>query len=441
MTRTPIQLVRRRACREDGFVLVGFVTFTVVLTILGLSLFSLASFEAQLAVRQQHEEAAFYAAVGGLERAKFALVKGDSLASVKRYLPIQGVTYARAMQGTDSAGKVQWYPDSVLTLRVLAVDGPARKLLEARFRPIPGFGLYKHLYTASGKVTAKNSGASDSTTRWINTLLTGNVWQNDADTSWSTKTRGSHSVYHIGGVPPPNLDAFFDAHWAGALGPVTPGNSHNYSLKADENGSNQWQFFKSPYGLTNSAYGGSLNGYALDDTTLKQPGASYPNLQVSGKAVWMLDRGVRFREQLVISATTANDTPMVVIVAKKGQDPANPNVGIWFRGAVDAMQGGNYCAVVLVSDGKVIIEHATGTTDHSAMPYLSVYASDIEVMGPNGTRQMEHDHYLTAGEDSDPQGAIDHIATLGLLPMAASKGSGFTFVSSSWREIASSSGN
>ena len=141
------------------------------------------------------------------------------------------------------------------------------------------------------------------------------------------------------------------------------------------------------------------------------------------------------------SATTANDTPVVVIVAKKGLDPNNSNVGIWLRGAIDAGQGQNYCPIVLISDGKVIIEHATGTVDHSYTPYLSVYADTIVVMGPNGSHTMEHDHYLTAGEDSDPQGMIDHIAALGLLPMAATRGSGFTFVSTSWREIASTSGN
>lgn len=434
----PMMPVRRASC-QNGFVLLGTVIIVLALTTLGLSLFSLASYNAQLAIRSQHEQAAFYAAVGGLERAKFALVKSDSLSGVKRNLPIRGVTYARAMQGTDSTGAVRWDADSIVTLRVLGVDGPARRLLEARFQPILGAGMYKHLYTAYGKVKVRNSGGSDSTKRWTNTVLNGNAWQNDPDTSWSVKTTGTHSIYRIGGVPQPNLGAFFDAHWANALGPVSPGNSHNYELPSDANCSNCWQFYKTPYG-NYSPYGGSLNGYALDDTALKGPGVSYPNVRVSGKSVWMFDQGVRFKEILLVQATTAQDTPVVVIAAKKGHDPANPDVGIWFRGAIDAAQG-QYCAVVLVSDGKVIIEHSTGSVDHSYMPYLSVFASDIEVMGPNGNKTMQHNHYLTAGEDTDTQGAIDHMATLGLLPMGTFKGSGFIFVPGSWREIASDSGN
>src|SRR5439155_24030327 len=103
------------------------------------------------------------------------------------------------------------------------------------------------------------------------TVLAGNVWQNSADTSWSTRSTGNHSVYRIGNVPAPNLDAFFAAHWAGALGPVEPGNSHDFSLKADKNGQFLWEYFKTPYGSPPTSYGGSLNGYSLDDTTIKGP--------------------------------------------------------------------------------------------------------------------------------------------------------------------------
>jgi hypothetical protein len=433
--------------RDAGFALVGIIIFLLTLTVLGLSLFSLSAFEAQLAIRSQHEAAAFHAAVGGLERAKFALLKRDSLSAVKRNLPIQGVTYARAMQGTDSIGAIRWFADSVVTIRVLGVDGPARKLIEARFQPKPGVRLYKHLYTTSGGVTVRNTRAwPDSLSRWAHTLLVGNVWQNSADTSWSWKTGGSHAVHRIGGVPPPDLTEFFNAYWGGASGPVSPGNSHNYELPADKNCSHCWEFFKTPYDPTRvSPYGGSLNGYSLDDTARKVgSGTNFPQANVSGKSVWMFDQGVRFREQLLVHATSAQDTPVVVIVAKKGHDPDNPNVGIWFRGAIDAKQG-QYCAVMLVTDGKVIIEHDVGTVDHSFMPYLAVYAADIQVIGPppdnkKADNYLEHDHTLTAGEDSD-NGAVDHIAELGLLPNVAKSKGGFTFIPNSWREIASSSGN
>jgi hypothetical protein len=444
--RTPFvhpAAARPPAAREAGFVLVGVVVVTLVLTILGISLFSLGSFEAQTAIRSQHEQAAFYAAVGGLERAKFALMRGDSLVSVKRFLPRQGVTYARAMQGTDSTGKVRWNPDSTVTLRVLGVDGNARKLLEARFKPVPGTGLYKHLYTSYGGVTVKPSPGTADTVRWYKTELIGNVWQNSPDTTWSKRAKlGSHAVYRIGDVPFPSLDAFFADH-EGAAEPVSPGNSHNYELDADKNAPHSWKYYKTSDG-TFTPYGGSLNGYTLDDTTHKKPGSSYPSIRVTGKSVWMFEHGVRFTEQLLIQASATQDTPAVVIVAKQSQDPANPGVGIWFRGAMSDNGGGNYCPVVLVSDGKVIIEHGNGTVDNSSMPYLNVYAREIEVMGPTPNNRnnnaLSHGHILAASEDVD-QGVINRIASLGLLPNVSSNGGGFRFVLTSWREVASSSGN
>ena len=442
MTRT--MPLRRPASHEGGFVLAGFVIFSLALTILGLSLFSLASFESQLAIRSQHEEAAFYAAVGGMERAKFALIKGDSLASVKRFLPIQGVTYARAMQGADSTGKVKWHPDSLLTIRVLGIDGPARKLIEARFQPIPGIGLYKHLYTSTAGVTVKPGPGTADTLRWYQTALNGNVWQNSTDTTWSKRAKlGSHAVYRIGNVPPIDLDRFFADH-AITAEPVSPGNSHNYQLDADKNAPNSWKYYKTPDG-TYSDYGGSLNGYTLDDTSHKKPGVSYPSIRVSGKSVWMFEHGVRFTEQLGVQVTTSTDTPAAVIVAKKSPD----GTGIWFRGAL-ADNGGatTHAAVLLVSDGKVVIEHDTGTVDNSVMPYLSVYANGIEVMGPypnfkkNPSENfLTHNHDLGAAEDIDPQGVLDRMALLGLLPDVSSNGGSFTFILSSWREIASTSGN
>jgi len=160
--------------------------------------------------------------------------------------------------------------------------------------------------------------------------------------------------------------------------------------------------------------------------------------------VWMFEHGVRFTEQLGVQVTTSTDTPAVVIVAKKSPD----GTGIWFRGAIADNGGALHAAVLLISDGKVVIEHDTGTVDNSVMPYLSVYANGIEVMGPYpnfkknpSENYLTHVHDLSAPEDIDPLGVIDHVAILGLLPTVSSNGGSFTFILSSWREIASTSGN
>ena len=67
---------------DRGFVLVGVAMFVLVLTILGLSLFTLSGFEAQFFARANERAEAFNTAASGIERARFALLATDSLQPV-----------------------------------------------------------------------------------------------------------------------------------------------------------------------------------------------------------------------------------------------------------------------------------------------------------------------------------------------------------------------
>jgi Tfp pilus assembly protein PilX len=96
-----------------GFILVGVTMFVIVLTILGLSLFSLSGFEAQFLNDSMERQQAFYSASGGIERAKWVLLRPNAkLQDVKNNLPLDGVVYAAATQApsgqtwmaADSAG-------------------------------------------------------------------------------------------------------------------------------------------------------------------------------------------------------------------------------------------------------------------------------------------------------------------------------------------------
>src|SRR5436309_4094894 len=95
-----------------GFVLVGVVMLVLALTILGLSLFSLSSFESQFLGRSLDGACAFHAANGGLDRARFALAATESLQSVRAGLP-EHVVSTTAFQeqepgDTLTTGQVLW---------------------------------------------------------------------------------------------------------------------------------------------------------------------------------------------------------------------------------------------------------------------------------------------------------------------------------------------
>ncbi len=76
---------------QRGFALVGVVMFILVLTILGLSLFSLTGYESQFMQRSLDRAEAFHAAAGGLDRARFALTRLEQLAAVKQGLPLDAI--------------------------------------------------------------------------------------------------------------------------------------------------------------------------------------------------------------------------------------------------------------------------------------------------------------------------------------------------------------
>ncbi len=134
-----------------GFVLVGVVMFVLALTILGLSVFSLSSYEAQF-LRHSHDEVqAFNDAMGGLDRAAYALARTDSLESVRVHLP----------PGIDSTSSWQWSgtnrviygpvnADSTVWVKVCAHRGPAERVVTAGFIPTSTQNYYNRtIHTSS----------------------------------------------------------------------------------------------------------------------------------------------------------------------------------------------------------------------------------------------------------------------------------------------------
>ncbi len=145
-----------RQDHPSGFVLVGVIMFILVLTILGLSLFSLSGFEAQFFNASLYRQDSYYTATGGIERAKWVLMKTGTLDKVRENLPA-GVTYSVARQGVDfesgdSTGAVTWNGDPVW-IRALAESHGAKTYIEARYLPQEPQRIYKRLIAPHSTTT------------------------------------------------------------------------------------------------------------------------------------------------------------------------------------------------------------------------------------------------------------------------------------------------
>src|SRR6185436_10383002 len=135
-----------------GFVLVGVVMLILALTILGLSLFALSSYEAQFFNRSLYEHEALQAAVGGLERAKYVLAVPPitNLENVQTNLPLEYVTNALAVQEQHgdslSSGPVDWSASAnPVRISVTAVYKGVSRTVEGTFLPRKSPNWYKRL--------------------------------------------------------------------------------------------------------------------------------------------------------------------------------------------------------------------------------------------------------------------------------------------------------
>ena len=108
----------RRAHAEAGFILPGVVMFVLVLTIIGLSLFSLSSYEAQFLHQTLRKTEAFYEASSAIDRARFVLMSTRNLSSVSAMSGTGSIEYAVAVQGNDSTGTVDWNSEDSVLVRV-----------------------------------------------------------------------------------------------------------------------------------------------------------------------------------------------------------------------------------------------------------------------------------------------------------------------------------
>lgn len=404
---------------EAGFVLVGVVIMVLALTILGLSLFSLSNYEAQFMQRSVDQQQALQSALGGLERAKYALsVAGDSLAQVKMGLPLENVFYARATQlkpgfppVQDTSHLVDWTGDSI-HIEVAARVNDVTRWAEGWFRPVYTDNFYKRVMTSADSVNVNAFCAGFPATGTVVISGSDSVWQSCQDVSWRGLTAPGLYGVRVKPLPLPAVSSFISAHLAGAtsIAPVQAA----YSLGAA--GVVTYNYTED---LTNPEF--SIRNNALS-----------PTITVNGQAIWMLPRGIRFEHTVTIQSG-GDPNACLVIIARDGRDSTYHDPGaIWFFAGLQST-----IPLVLVSDGSAKLEQFNATTGASSATHLSIFSGKILLTGPQNSPPghfMVLSHGLTPTDVNNMDHTIDVLMAAGALPNPASaNGARLSLLPGTWR--------
>jgi len=455
---------------ERGFALVGVVMFILVLTILGLSLFSLTGYEAQFMQQSTDNAESFQAAAGGLDRARFALARMGYLSNVKDGLPRDGVVYAVARQGpTDTTRKIDWDDPNgpSILIRVKAVKNGQTHFLEAKFNPSRARSLYKRLMSLSGVSpdsaglrVIRNDPAEPAAQEgnFMGTYLSGECRRNDDNLPQVIHPFGNNPqqfppqttlALSLGNVPTPDVNGYLNDHWATATEEDLPNGPKNFDLDALSS-ADSVRFFRTTWTGGDWSFDFQLSHPKFKDWD--------PQVTVHGTAVWMFDHGIRSEGTIKVSGSgQSND--MLVIVAKPGSDPAIPvpddpatddfhrsltGAGIALLGSISSTvpvifisSGGvlleNRDFGNLAGDGSKVVDDQTSTTVNC----MSIFAPYARVMGPDcdmGAKPYRLVFTRNATDPIDPR--IDRLSDLGLLPNTAAGLKGkLGFVAGSWREV------
>jgi hypothetical protein len=410
--------VRAGRRTESGFVLIGVVMFIVVLTILAISLFTLAGFDSQFMNQSLDRNAAYNAAAGALDRARFALIAVDSLQAVRDSLP-PGVDSTLAVQGDlgsgPSSGPIDWSGEDIW-IRVRAHQRDETVVLMAAYRVSAMNDYYKRLFTAAGQFAAVNNIVDVTTVvgRRNSTILNGAVMQKvtmAADTAWnaSPRTPGIRPPIEINNlIPLPDVGPYILSHRATASPPTFAGTTYTLTNL----GSNPKYFY-------------STGNPQVHETNPPNPS---PVVNVTGKCVWMVDPQMYFQEKVHITGAG-----VLIIVANTHFNPnvPSPNPGIWFQNGLVVAPT---VALILVSDGIVIFDTNPSYNTLSSVQYLSVYANKVEVTGPDPGNFMTLSH-----PSSMDANVIDVLYNLHVLPNAdAGSTQRLSLVRGTWQNLSAS---
>ncbi|HUK63109.1 MAG TPA: hypothetical protein VLV15_07245, partial [Dongiaceae bacterium] len=278
----------RRAGGEAGFLLVGVVMFVLALTILGISLYSLSSYEMSFQMQSRNSGAALYRAQGGLVMVQALLsMPPYRLSSASSAETHGGIVYALATQrrndgSIDSLGSVNW--GDTVTVTVIADDGDQSRTLRASYRPKPRVDPYTRLFTVSGNGfgvldVPPSAGGLDRVGAYRIGDASSDGWFNSADTTaMVADLQWDHrSPFRLGNVSPPDVGSFYADH-ASAVDPGawTPAGA-NFLMSLGQGAGT------TSYYLSSAAGDYSFLGPAS--------GSAYGTIRITGTVVWMFPRG------------------------------------------------------------------------------------------------------------------------------------------------------
>lgn len=409
---------------EQGFILVGVVMFTLALTILGLSLFSLSSYEAQFFDGSLTREQALQRSESGIEVVK-ALISASpgrldaAQAAVGRYGITQAIAYqwrSSDPRDTTSSGFVN--TDSSVVIVVRARERGATRTLQARFTPVPQRNPYRNLFTAAGGIVYNTTNGTSPTVE-----LQGSVWTrvtSAADTAWVPLVRWLSGRPLVSGLPPsPAANAFVDTRLATARAP-TAWDASNCNLTFRNTGSTPITFVSppSPTNASNRAEYGQYTFFTDATTTIS----------VRGTCVWVVPAGVCFRQRVVVQPEPGQSGTLVIVAKPNGVAPGYTNRGIWFQSGLDLTDPAN-TRLFLVSSGDIALTALRNLASKDMRAITALAGGSIELMGPNAgsTWKLTHDASMDA--------IADDLLARGALP-ATSGGSSvaFAYSGASWKE-------
>lgn len=402
---------------ERGFLLIGVIVFVLALSILGLSLYSLSSYEAQFLRQSRDSNTALYRAEGGIEMVKGILgLPPQTLKSAKTAMGHEGVWLANAYQVSgsgivDSLGGIDYARK--LSVDVLVRQGGTSRWLHSDFMPQPRQDYYKRLFTVAGLIecTGKNKGANNQNSAQI----AGRIWQPSGfdSTSWVKNLKWTNGPpFQRGAVALPDLDGYFATHPVGASVSIDSGQAGGEGAPNENvihlDSGTGIRYYQSPWPATYNRFANKLK------------------VKVRDTAVWLFPSGFRGEHTVTLEGYGSNPT-LVIVGAPNGTEPGYQDIGAWFFGGINAQN----VTLILVSSGGVRIEHFNDDGLDSSAPRLSVYASSrLWLMGPLPSAQMK------LAYDPAMDALIDNLYANAALPLpSGGTANSFSFVSGSWREL------
>jgi hypothetical protein len=393
----PVQAPRGRE-NAHGFVLVGVVMMVLALTIIGVSLYSLSSYEAQFFGRSRFERQALYSASGGVELVKVLLVTPIGsppqlrLSNAKRAegRVIGRDTLLRAVAWQDSPLDSTGPIDSSQPVHIhvsASVNGATRTVI-ASFIPHQPDLPYWRLFTSSAPILLAPSLAR--------LRADGGAWhpvQNSSDSAWIGGLQSSSRIALTASAPPvASIANFMTDHYP------APGSPDSARIT--------YSAFPPPYAtitLTMDAGSASASGFyrsRSDMWTVSQsllPIFSYftdanTHIFVRGTAVWILPKGIYCIGEFVVDRLVAGEEANLVIVAGPNGAPVpNPLAGAWFSKGISTPN--DNVNVFVVSSGSVLISDASISPINIEARRLSVLGQDVVLSGPAlGTHTLRFEY-------------------------------------------------